>query len=186
MMPLKSAARENQPEQDPGDYKWTLSLYGGLLGEDTLNDILTFSADYSDDNTVVVAGLARELYRYRRMVSLQLEGLVGKHFGQKEDHWEFVIDLLGRWHTFPWNRYLKTTAAAGAGLSYYTKVSEVEKEHDEDAQRLLGYLALELTFGLPQFPRWNLMIRIHHRSGAGNAIGPAYSNFLCGGVKFAF
>ncbi len=57
---------------------------------------------------------------------------------------------------------------------------------DEDAQRLLGFLAFELTFGLPQLPRWDVMIRAHHRSGAGEAIGPGYSNFLCAGVKFAF
>lgn len=186
MMVRQASAQETREETCAGNCKWQVSLYGGILAEDTLNDIFTFDADYTDDHTLVVAALAREIYRYRQLATLQLEGQVGRHFGQENDHWEFVVDLLARWHAFPWNRYLETTVAAGTGLSYYTRVSEVEKEHDDDAQRLLGYLAIELTFGLPQLPRWDLMIRVHHRSGAGNAIGPGYSNFMCAGLKFAF
>jgi hypothetical protein len=50
---------------------------------------------------------------------------------------------------------------------------------------LLGYLAFEFTFGLPQYHRWDLMLRIHHRSGAKGIIGKSVSNYLCVGLKFA-
>jgi hypothetical protein len=34
------------------------------------------------------------------------------------------------------------------GISYYTEVSEVEGEDDEDAQRALNYLLVEVALGL--------------------------------------
>lgn len=119
-------------------------------------------------------------------MSVELEGQIGSHFGTKVDQWEFVGLIIGRWHPFPWDKYIDTSFAVGTGLSYYNDVSQFELKEDEDAHRLLGYLAFELTFCLPQYPRWNLMFRIHHRSGAYSLIGEGSSNYLCGGLKFAF
>jgi len=72
------------------------------------------------------------------------------------------------------------------GFSYFTKTSNMEEERDDDAQRLLGYLAFELTLGLPEYPRWDLAFRIHHRSGLQEIIGDSESNFICVGLKYAF
>ena len=94
--------------------------------------------------------------------------------------------FIGRWHYFPWNKYVDTSFAVGDGLSYYTDVSEVEKEDDEDAQRVLNYLMFELALGLPEYPRWDLVFRIHHRSSVFGLVGAGGSNFVCGGIKFAF
>lgn len=104
-------------------------------------------------------------------MSFELEGQVGKHFGSDNDHWEFVGLILGRWHPFPWDNYIDTGFAIGGGLSFFSSISQTELQRDENAQHLLGYLAFEFTFGLPQYPRWNLMFRVHHRSGAKGLIG---------------
>jgi hypothetical protein len=79
--------------------------------------------------------------------------------------------MFGRWHPFPWDKYIDTSFAMGAGLSYYSDKSETESETETHSQRLLGYVAFELAFGLPQYPKWDLMLRIHHRSGADGTIG---------------
>ena len=179
-------ADSSKSEKSESNYKWFVSIYGGPRADETLLDIATLNATYSDGNYVLVGALAREIYRYKQWVSFELEGQVGRHFGSKVDHWEFVGLILWRWHPFPWDKDIDTSFAVGSGLSYNSDESQIELEEDEDAQRLLSYLAFELTFGLPQYPRWNLMIRIHHRSGAYGIIGESGSNYLCGGLKFAF
>jgi len=179
------SAGSSDTEETGTDYKWFVSIYWGLHTHEDLAKMATFRADY-DDNSLAVLALAREIYRYKQWVSVELEGQVGKLFGQDDDLWEFVGAILGRWHPFPWDKYIDTSFAMGAGLSYDTDISETESETDHHPQRLLGYLAFELTFGLPQYPRWELMLRIHHRSGAQGIIGDGGSNYLCSGLKFAF
>jgi hypothetical protein len=168
------------------DYKWFLSIYSGVHTNEDLHEMAVLEADYSGGNYVTVVALAREIYRYGQWVSVELEGQVGKHYGNDNDHWEFVGAILGRWHPFPWDKYIDTSFAMGAGLSYNSEISETESQTENHPEHLLGYLAFELTFGLPQYPRWDLMLRIHHRSGAKELIGEGVSNYLCAGVKFAF
>lgn len=169
------------------DYQWAFSLYGGVHARDTLDDVILFDADYSDDNNVLVAALTLEIYRYKHYLSLEIEGQVGRHFGDDVSHWEFVGLGLGRWHSFPWDNLVDTSLAIGAGLSNYSEISCLEKDRNDDAQRLLGYLAFELTFGLPRYPRWDLMMRIHHRSIMWGVIGEGdSSNYVCIGLKYAF
>ncbi len=180
------SANGSQSEKYTSNYLWTLSAYVGPLANDTLADIYELNATYSSENYVSVVALAKQVYQYKQWVSVEIEGQVGKHFGTDVEHWEFVGLIVGRWHPFPWDRYIDSSFAIGSGLSYNSDVSKIELEEDENAQRLLGYLALELTFGLPQYPRWNLMFRIHHRSGANSLIGEGSTNYVCGGLKFAF
>ena len=183
------SADDSQSEKYTSNYLWTLSAFVGPHADDTLTDIYTLNATYSDDNYVAVVALAREVYQYKQWVSVEIEGQVGKHFGTDVDHWEFVGLIMGRWHPFLWDRYIDSSFAIGIGLSYNSDLSQIEleeKEDDEDVQRLLGSLAFELTFGLPQYPRWNLIFRIHHRSGAGSLIGEASTNYVCAGLKLAF
>lgn len=174
-------------EKTSSDYPWAVSLFGGITADnsDTLSDIFTLDASYSDDNGLVAVALSREVYRYEQYLSLEFEGQVGRHFGD-DSFWEFVGLGMIRWLPFPWDEYVDTSLGIGAGFSYYTEISEMEKERDEDAQRLLGYLAFELTFGLPQYPCWDLMLRLHHRSGLQEVIGDSESNFLCVGLRHAF
>jgi hypothetical protein len=181
-------ADSTKNQKSKPNYKWFVSVYGGLFVDETLIDIFSFQAEYSNDNYVIVGALAREFYKYKDWVSFELEGQIGRTFDNEADNWEFVGLVLARWHQFPWDNYIDTSLAFGSGLSYFNEPSQIELEEDEDAQRLLGYLAFELTFGLPQYPRWNLMFRIHHRSGGYGLIGDGESgsNYLCTGLKFAF
>ena len=179
-------AEETEKLQTMKDQKWAFALYGGRYAHHTLSDIIAFEADYGDDANVVVAALSREIYRYEHYISFELEGQIGRHFGDDISHWEFVGLGLARWHPFPWDRLLDTSFGFGAGFSYYTEISRVEKEREEDAQRLLGYLAYELTFKHPSLPRWDLLVRLHHRSGAAGLVGEGSSNYVCAGLRYAF
>ena len=186
LMSVNVSADDLDSQKSKSDYKWFLSIYSGPYTDENLAQMAIFNADYSDSKYIVVGALAREIYRYGQWVSFELEGQVGKHFGSEDHQWQFNGLILGRWHPFPWDKYVDTSFAFGGGLSYDSEVSQIELDRDSNAQRLLGYLAFEFTFGLPQYPRWDLMVRVHHRSGAKGIIGESVSNYLCAGLKFAF
>jgi hypothetical protein len=183
--PDASLADENEMGQ--ARYKWAFTLYGGAFAQDTIGDIFSFQPDFREKSYIAVAALSRELWRYKDWIGLETEGQVGKHFGEMH-HWEFNLLLDLRWHYFPWDKYVETSFAVGDGLSYATEVPELELEDDEEAQRLLNYLMFELTFGLPKYPRWDFVVRAHHRSGVFGLFDGVRGggNFVCGGIKYKF
>jgi hypothetical protein len=179
-------AEEHKPLSEAERYKWYLTAYGGAHAQDDINDVVTFQPSFEDNAYIGVVALAREFWHYKKYLSFELEGQVAKHFN-KDTHWEFVVALIGRWNYFPWDKHVDTSFAVGDGISYYTEVSEVEEDDtNDDAQRALNYLLFEFTFGLPEFPKWDLVLRLHHRSSVFGLVGEGGSNFVCGGIKFAF
>jgi len=178
-------ADDDKNKDDLKRHKWFLTVYGGAHAQDTIEDVFTFNAKFEDNDYIAVAALAREFWRYQNYISFEAEGQIGKHFNN-DTFWEFNGLIIGRWHVFPWNKYVDTSLAIGDGLSCYTEISKVEKDDDDDAQKTLNYLLFELALGLPQYPRWDLVVRIHHRSSVFGLYGAGGSNFVCGGIKFAF
>ena len=178
-------AEDTVAVKEKSDYKWSLTSYVAVSAQNSLGDVLSFQATFPDDTYMGVVALSREIWRYKQWLSFDLEGQVGKFFGE-EHQWQFTGLIDGRWHKFPWNKYVTTSFAFGYGLSYNTEVSEVERRDDEDATRLLNYLLLELALGLPKYPRWDLVVRVHHRSEAYGLIGHAGSNYVGAGIKFSF
>lgn len=83
---------------------------------------------------------------------------------------EYIVMMMFRWSTFPWNKYVLTSFAIAEGLSYTTEVTADERrtlpKHDDGAG-LLNYLAAEATFALPKLPELELILRLHHRSSVG-------------------
>ncbi len=178
-------AEDDKKKNDIDRYKWFLTAYAGAHAQDDINDVVTLQPKFEDNAYIGVVALARELWHYEKYLSFELEGQVAKHFN-KDTQWEFVGVLIGRWHYFPWNNYVNTSFAVGDGMSYYTKVSEVEEEDDEDAQQALNYLLIEVALGLPEYPKWDLVFRIHHRSSVFGLYGAGGSNFVAAGIKFGF
>ena len=165
---------------------WAATLYTGRLTDETLGNVIR--ADFKmEDAYWVGLGLTRRIYSYRHYFDLELEGQVNRFFGD-QDNWEF--DFLGyiRWLPFPWDRYLDTSFAAGAGLSYATSVPEIEVKNQGDTAKFLGALSFEFTFALPSIPLWNLVAGIHHRSGAAGTFSDvrSASNGLDIGIRFWF
>jgi hypothetical protein len=178
-------ADDDQNEADIKRPKWFLTVYGGAHAQDDIGDVFTFNAKFEDNDYIAVVALAREFWHFKKYISFEVEGQIGKHFNN-DTFWEFNGLIVGRWHAFPWNKYVDTSFAVGDGLSYYTEVSKVEKDDDEDAQRMLNYLMFELALGLPKYSRWDLVLRIHHRSSIFGLYGAGGSNYVCGGIKFSF
>ena len=180
------ASAEAEEETKSDTFKWGVHLYYAWLNDGNLGDTFTFNTDI-EDSTLLVLGLTRKFYTFRDWFDLGFEFDVGKHF-QDQDHWEF--DALGtfRWIKFPWDRYLDTSLAAGAGVSYATQEPEVELKNHGNVSQFLGFLMFEAAFSLPQIPRWDAFARIHHRSGAGGTFNDVKgaSNAYGLGIRYKF
>jgi hypothetical protein len=155
-----SASMAQNAEKD-----WALTLYFGRLTDAKIDHAATF--DFSFENAYFIdLALSRRLYTFRDYFNIEIEGQIAKHFGDQH-HWEFNGVAYFRWLPFPWDAYLDTSFAAGAGLSYATSVPEIEEKNHDKATQFLGALMFEFAFSLPRVPQWSLITRLHHRSGAG-------------------
>ena len=165
---------------------WALTLYGAQLSADSLGDTLLCHADYEDSYLLALA-LSKRIISFREYLDTEIEGQAVKHFGD-QDNWEFNGLVVIRWLPFPWDVYLDTSFAVGAGLSYALKTPAVEGVSTPNTPRLLGYLLFELTFSSTKAPNWSFVARIHHRSGANGLFNGRLdaSNAFGLGLRYAF
>lgn len=164
---------------------FAFALYGGRMTEDKWMDSIRPDTTFTDAYIAVVAGSWTFARFFDGNLSLELEGNVGRHFGD-QDHWEFNLPVAVRWHRFPWDKYLATSFAWGIGPSYATELPEIEQELNESTQRWLIFWFGELTLG-PTRSKWEMLLRLHHRSdGFGAVADDGGANTVCAGLRYRF
>jgi hypothetical protein len=165
---------------------WAVTVYGASqLRSDFWQTF--YAPDFETSYYFIALAVSRRIYSFTKHLDLELEGQGVKHMGNQH-HWEFNGLFTLRWLTFPWNKYIDTTFAIGDGLSYATKTPELEAEEHDNTSLFLNYLMLELTFALPETPKWSLVVRLHHRSGIRGLFDgvEGASNALGMGLKYKF
>lgn len=154
----------------PGRYAFM--LYTGAMtrntlgqvvgGEVLLDDEALYSAEFS-----YIFKPEQGIRRYFGPVFQSIEA--NFNFTYHNDHdspiYEFIPYLSFRWKKFPWTDVLKTSISLGEGVSWVSNVSTREHRNSDDPQKILNYLNFELTAALAAYPRFELVARIHHRSG---------------------
>jgi len=169
----------------------SLTLYGGAYSDNALiEEILPLREIKFEDAHLGVVAYTEPFHRFwEGKARWEWEVQAGKYWGD-QDHWELNALIVLRWLHFPWNRHVRTTFAIGDGVSYASKVPQLElaSHTNEGATQLLNYLLLEWTLGLPEQPDWDLSLRIHHRSGIFGLYDgvDGGSNVLAAGLKFTF
>ncbi len=176
-----SAAKAQNAQRD-----WALTFYFGRLTDSDLTQAATFNFRFENAYFIDLA-LSRRLYTFQDYFNIEIEGQIAKHFGD-QDQWEFNGVAYFRWLPFPWDAYLDTSFATGAGLSYATSVPKIEAKNYDEAVRFLGALMFEFAFSLPHVPQWSLITGIHHRSGAGGVFSGVRgaSNAWAMGIRYSF
>lgn len=172
----------------PDDRLYAVTIF---MGEGTENNFSTiienfFNVQRSTDHVLGLTG-SRLLGWYGPSLSFEGELMYVYHYGREVYH-EIGTAAYARWHDFPWNDYLLTTAAIGMGPSYTTAFPQLEAQPDGSRSRLLNQLNLQTTFALPSRPDIALVARLQHRSGmfgAFNGVTDA-SNFLTLGLRYEF
>lgn len=190
--PLSAPSDQKLYEQ----YPWAATYYYGITGSDALARM--FEGEFHRwPEHVQSLELSHTLDQnnvLRRLVSplvgvVQLAGNVTLRSGSNQPRiYEFDPYLAFRWANLPWNHYVNTSFAIGEGVSYATSVPSLERKYSDDNKRFLNYLMLEATFALPDHPQWQLVARIHHRSGAYGLYhaGNTGSNDVGLGIRYLF
>ncbi|MEM9088333.1 MAG: hypothetical protein AAGC93_06265 [Cyanobacteria bacterium P01_F01_bin.53] len=142
---------------------WAVTTYAGRFVSDDLGPALIGNLSGFEDSGLLGFGVARTIAG-RRPISLEVDGQILQHFGN-QGHTEGTVAIVARWHNFPWDEKIDTTFAVGEGLSFATSVPALEINRNGRSTQLLNYLLFELTFALPQEPDWQVVGRLHHRSG---------------------
>ncbi|MBX3508056.1 hypothetical protein [Parvibaculum sp.] len=162
-----------------------------FMGEGTENNFSTIIENFFDvegsTDHVVGATASRLLGWYGQSLSFEGEIMYARHYGRETYH-EIGAAIYARWHEFPWNDYLSTTAAVGLGPSYTTEFPQLERQPDGSRSRTLNQFNLQATFALPSYPDVSLVTRLQHRSGVFglfNGVTDA-SNFLTLGLRYDF
>jgi hypothetical protein len=144
--------------------------------------------DWDFTGTGLVAGaLSRRLLTFAGVIDIEGETGIGQRFGNMRET-EFWVALYARWTWFPWNHIVRTTIATSTGFNFATGVPAAEREWDSTRRgsKLLHFFSPEITLGLPSHPDWDLVARIHHRSGGRILFGEIdMFNGVGGGVHFA-
>jgi hypothetical protein len=177
---MNDAVAQN-PQKD-----WAVTLYFGRLTDSDLTNTFAFNSKF-ENSYFVDLGVSRRLFTYKDYFNIEIEGQIAKHFGD-QDNWEFNLVSCFRWLLFPWDKYVDTSLAAGAGLSYATSIPNIEASHYDKTAQFLGALMFEATFSLPKVPQWSLVGGIHHRSGAGGVFSNVRgaSNAWNVGLRYSF
>lgn len=94
--------------------------------------------------------------------------------------------LIFRWGPLHWGNVLVNTLGIGEGISYNTKAPTGETFLPDTPHKLLNYLMFEITYGVPQYPNWQLVLRVHHRSGVFGLYGTKHSGSTAIGVGIRY
>lgn len=177
-------------------YPWMLTYYYGKTVNEPLAKIFTgqFNSWPEHIQSVELAKTLDQNNIIRRFFNpvvgvVQLAGNVTYRVGSNQHNiTEFDPYIAFRWANLPWNDYLTTSFAIGEGVSYVSSIPAIEMRDNTDTKRLLNYLMFEATFALPSHPEWQVLARIHHRSGAYGLYraGNTGSNDVGIGVRYLF
>jgi hypothetical protein len=143
------------------------------------------------DSYFVAGSFSRTFAEIGPYISYEIEAGAGQRLGSLHEE-EVWLALYARWKYFPWNDYVRTTAAVSTGVNYASAIPQYEVYYsgNDQGNRLLHYISPEVTFGLPSMPDTDFVIRSHHRSGGGQYFGdnfPVYGSIfhgVKGGVQY--
>ncbi len=173
-------------------------VFGGLLTRRNFSQLYDGPVNLVDTNMIGLSVSQElfsvgDLFNYHPLdpLKFEVEGMGVYHFG----HWpedQYFAETVGlmaiRWHKFPWERHLLTTVGFGEGVSYASEEPSYEVELNDKTANVLNYLMFDITFALPSYPEWSLVLRIHHRSGVFGLIENVTggSNYFTMGLKYTF
>jgi len=164
-----------------------ISFYNAVLSGPGIEDALLLSSEFEYSYQLYAFAVSKKIASYKNSIDIEIEGQIVKHSGDQH-HLEFNPVLVFRYSNFPWNHVLNTSFAFGEGLSYATKIPEIEQKHNENVAKFLNYLLFEFTFAMPETQQWSLIARVHHRSGAYGLFSgvTGASNAVGLGIKYKF
>lgn len=181
--------------------RMSTSNFGSTLVANTFAIDTVFDNGPRWDNYIAGAAYQRDIYKLGYGISLGAEIGIADRFGKYQICCDTPVTVSGAVHSLEvWTgavvKYhglkiatLNITPSFVVGFSATTDSIGVELQRQiaySGSARLLGYLGPELAFSSIDFPAWEAVVRVHHRSGAGGLLGNIRegSNAFVGGVRY--
>lgn len=155
---------------DPKASEWSITVFAGTLTNNDFEELFKPWQIELEKPGLVGLALSREIWRPVPGISIEVEGQIVGHFGL-QSNWEFNLPILVRWSNLPWDDFVVTSLAFGAGLSYADSLPGYELERSGTTERLLAYMTVEAEFRTGWQDVW-LVTRLHHRSTFFEKMGP--------------
>lgn len=175
---------------------WTFEFGVALMTENDIDDFIEGKVDFEYGD----AGATT----YQFTATKKITELSFEFFGEQFTPWiemPLCLELVDenanepflvynasmqvRWVDFPWNSCLRTTFAAGLGLSYASQIydMDIQRHPGEDRSHLKFNVPIQISFSLPDAPQHQVIFFIsHHSGGFGffdrggvNSIGASYA-----------
>jgi len=180
-------------------YTWGIMGYVGGMTHSELYHDLYFAYDGLGPGTLYTLEVDHQLSKenlFRRFFQKALFAStveLASNFTYETDPTgpltEFNPYFIVRWRDFPWNKYVLTTIGIGEGVSWasHSPQQELDSENEPgDATKFLNYVMTEITFSLPSHPEWQIMYRLHHRSGVFGLYCPGTVGSTAAGVGIRY
>jgi hypothetical protein len=189
LLAARGAAAEGKEVADVSA-PMAIGVYGGQLLDGNFSKMLynPFNAEARHTGIAALTASYR-LYRFEFGLSFELEAGIGRRFGD-EDLTELWGGLAVRWDRFPWNDYVYTTLGAVVWApNYATSISPHELERNDGTRtHWMNLFSPEITLADPDNKNLELVLRLHHRSGAFGLYNgtTAGSTFWAIGLRYHF
>jgi hypothetical protein len=183
------------------DRQWSILFYGGSTVQQNLRNLITLNYTPAGE-TIYSTELAYVLNQNNPVIKflhpvvdqIQFAWNIAERFDNHVPHPinEFDAYIMVRHINRLWARYVFTTVAIGEGISYVTSIPPVEENalQSKSSTRLLDFMAFEFTFSPPSYPYFQIVARIHHRSGCYGLFYPKSehpgSNTIGLGIRYYF
>ncbi len=129
-------------------------------------------SDY-EDYYLTAAAYGREILTFQELMSAGLEIGVARRYGKGvkgSEVWGAIFLLQG----LPLGCWGKISPGLAAGFSFVDKSLGVERQREKrngGKAAFLFYLGPEIAFSVTDFPNWEVVYRLHHRSGGNGTLG---------------
>ena len=153
--------------------EWAVTVMGGVLNQANFSGVLFSPWTSSFDDTQLLSGtVSKRVYEFSQDSLLgpywfiDWEVGAGQRFGNSTAS-EFWTALYLKYDGFFWSDTLYMTAGVSTGVNYATSISdlEVKKSGNDTGTKLLHYFSPEITFADPDNKDFEIVTRLHHRSG---------------------
>ncbi len=157
-----------------------VSVYAGRYTDGSLPEDIAFLQAVELEEATQVAVAYSEVFAAPSPKFRWEWEVNGVNWSGQQNHQEVAGLALFRWMSFPWDRYIDTSFAAGNGLSWATEIPKLEEAFHPDtgSTRLLYHIIIEFEFARPRtlhgggigtpehwLDPWATFFRVHHRSG---------------------
>ena len=162
--------------------QWSFLAYYARMADETLNRVARFNISWADANLDVYE-FNRELDEHHPVTKffapLTSQVSTGFNLVLQDDPVGSLVGfngfLLFRWPIFPNSPRVIASVALLEGVSYISghqarEIRDSQKEMND--RRFLNFLGAEIAVARKSDPSWQLVYRLHHRSGVFGLYSP--------------